>query len=71
MVNCWFGARWFGIPRVPLRNNPFHQKIPRNPNHQPKLLAEVKNSENTFDGQILLATWRRLDSGTLSAVKSP
>ena len=24
MVNCCFGARWFGILRVPLSNNPFH-----------------------------------------------
>ena len=27
MVNCWFGARWFGILRVPLSNNPFHKGI--------------------------------------------
>ena len=28
MVNCWFGARWFGIRiGVPLRNNPF-SRIP-------------------------------------------
>ena len=27
MVNCWFGARWFGILRVPLSINPFHKEI--------------------------------------------
>ena len=38
MVNCWFGARWFGILRVPLSNNPFHTGIlgiqTTNPNQQ-------------------------------------
>ena len=38
MVNWWFGARWFGIPRVPLSNNPFHKGISgiqtTNPNQQ-------------------------------------
>ncbi len=24
MVNCWFGARWFGILGVHPSNNPFH-----------------------------------------------
>ena len=37
MVNCWFGARWFGILGVP-SNNPFHKGIPgiqtTNPNQQ-------------------------------------
>ena len=28
MANCWSGARWFGIWRVPLRNNPFNRGIP-------------------------------------------
>ena len=41
MVNCWFGAPWFGILRVPLSNTPFHNKgIPNiqttNPNQQNK-----------------------------------
>ncbi len=28
VVNWWFGARWFGILRVPLSNNPFHKGSP-------------------------------------------
>ncbi len=28
MVNCWFGARWFGILGVRPSNNPFHKGIP-------------------------------------------
>ena len=36
MVNCWFGARWFGILRVPLSNNPFHKGNVRNSSQQPK-----------------------------------
>ena len=38
MVDCWFGARWLGILRVPLSNNPFHKEVPRfqttDPNQQ-------------------------------------
>ena len=34
MVNCWFGALWFGIQRVPLSNNAFHRGDSRNPNHR-------------------------------------
>ena len=26
MVNCWFGARWFGILLSPWSNNPFYQR---------------------------------------------
>ena len=34
MVNCWFGARWFGILRVPLSIPiPFIFGDSRNPNH--------------------------------------
>ena len=28
LVNCWFGARWFGILGVHPSNNPFHKGIP-------------------------------------------
>ena len=38
MINCWFGARWFGILGVPPSNSPFHEGIlgiqTTNPNHQ-------------------------------------
>ena len=31
----WFGARWIGVLRVPLSNNPFHFRgSNRNPNHR-------------------------------------
>ena len=29
MVNCWFGAWWFGILGVHPSNNPFHRGIPK------------------------------------------
>ena len=35
MVNCWFGARWFGIQGIPPRSPiPFIFGDPRNPNHR-------------------------------------
>ena len=35
MVHCWFGARWFGILRVPLSNCfPFIRESNQNPNHR-------------------------------------
>ena len=37
LVNCWFGARWFGIPGVPLSITiPFIFGNPRNPNDRAK-----------------------------------
>ena len=37
MVNCWFGARWFGILGAPLSITiPFIFGNPRNPNHRAK-----------------------------------
>ena len=36
MIHCWFGARWFGILRVPFSSNSFHKRILGIPNHEPK-----------------------------------
>ena len=34
MVNCWFGARWFGFPASPLWKGLLLRGIPRIPNHR-------------------------------------
>ena len=44
VVNCWFGARWFGIPGVPLSMTiPFIFGNPRNPNHRAKKQTSIYN----------------------------
>ena len=48
IVNCWFGARWFGIGiGIPLRIPiPFVFGDFRNPNHQPKPLVDGFRDED-------------------------
>ena len=51
MVNCWFGARWFGIRiGIPQRNPiPFHQGDPRNPFHHRAPNQQITKHKNARD----------------------
>ena len=52
MVNCWFGARWFGILGISLSNNPFHKGIlgiqTTNPSQQLSISREMQSQERQF-----------------------
>ena len=74
IVNCWFGARWFGILRLPVSSNPFHRGIPgiqtTGPQTNNEPLADCKLStesqgklDSNNDGFISLVELRRFFEG--------
>ena len=81
MVNCWFGARWFGNLLISLSNNPFYKGIqseskPPGPNqHLTEPSAEIvfvgdslEILEPTFVVYHALGCWIALATASLAVV---